>query len=157
GGTPAPASRVERMVAGAQSDRESPRAVLPGGSRTSDRRTRECESSLLRSLGLGVTLYAFWLVLSGHYTPMLMSLGAGSCALAVYMAHRMNVVDQEGLPLHIAFRFVLYLPWLLKEIFLSNVTMARIDLDPKLPIAPKLGRYRLPYRTDLGRVIYPNS
>lgn len=112
---------------------------------------------MLRSLGLGVTLYAFWLVLSGHYTPMLMSLGAGSCALAVYMAHRMNVVDQEGLPLHIAFRFVLYLPWLLKEIFLSNVTMARIVLDPKLPIAPKLGRYRLPYRTDLGRVIYANS
>ena len=31
------------------------------------------------------------------------------------------------------------------------------DRVKKLPIAPKLGRYRLPYRTDLGRVIYANS
>jgi multicomponent Na+:H+ antiporter subunit E len=69
----------------------------------------------------------------------------------------MDVVDEEGLPLHIGARFIVYLPWILKEAFLANIALARIVLDPKLPIDPKLGRYPLPLRTDLGRVIYGNS
>jgi multicomponent Na+:H+ antiporter subunit E len=112
---------------------------------------------LLRSLGLGAILYGFWLLLSGHYTPLLLTLGALSCALVVYIARRMDVVDEEGLPLHIGARFIVYLPWILKEAFLANIALARIVLDPKLPIDPKLGRYPLPLRTDLGRVIYGNS
>jgi multicomponent Na+:H+ antiporter subunit E len=112
---------------------------------------------LLRSLGLGAILYGFWLLLSGHYTPLLLTLGAVSCALVVYIARRMDVVDDEGLPLHIGARFLVYLPWLLKEALLANIVLARIVLDPKLPIAPKLGRYPLPLRTDLGRVIFGNS
>jgi multicomponent Na+:H+ antiporter subunit E len=112
---------------------------------------------LLRSLGLGAILFGFWLLLSGHYTPLLLTLGVASCILVVYIARRMDVVDEEGLPLQIGARFVLYVPWLLKETFLANVALARIVLHPKLPIDPKLGRYRLPLRTDLGRVIYGNS
>lgn len=112
---------------------------------------------MLRLFGLGAILYGFWLLLSGHYTPLLLGLGAASCILVVYIARRMDVVDEEGLPLHIGARFAVYFPWLLWEVFKSNVRMARIVLDPRLPISPKLGRYPLPYRTDLGRVIYGNS
>ncbi len=112
---------------------------------------------MLRSIGLGAILYGFWLLLSGHYTPLLLTLGAVSCLLVVYIARRMDVVDEEGLPLHIGFRFLTYLPWLLWAVFKSNVRMARIVLDPRLPIAPKLGRYPIRYRTDLAKVIYGNS
>lgn len=112
---------------------------------------------MLRLLGLGTVLYGFWLLLSGMYTPLLLTFGVVSVLLVVYVAHRMNVVDEEGLPVRIGLRFMLYLPWLLKEVFISNVRVARIVLDPELPINPTLGRYHLPYRTDLGRVIYGNS
>lgn len=112
---------------------------------------------MLRSLGLGAILYAFWLLLSGHYNPLLLTLGALSCALVVFFARRMDVVDEEGLPLHVGFRFMVYLPWLLKEVLKSNIRLARIILDPKLPINPKLGRFPLPYETDLAKVIYGNS
>ncbi|MDZ7779844.1 MAG: Na+/H+ antiporter subunit E [Gemmatimonadota bacterium] len=112
---------------------------------------------MLRSLGLGAILYGFWLLLSGHYTPLLLGLGAASCILVVYIARRMDVVDEEGLPLQVGARFLVYLPWLLKEVFLSNVAMARTVLDPRLPIRPKLQRYPLPLETDLGRVIFGNS
>lgn len=112
---------------------------------------------MLRSVGLGAVLYGFWLLLSGHYTPLLLTLGAISCILVVYVAHRMDVVDEEGLPFHIGLRFMLYLPWLIWAAFRSNVAMARIVLDPRLPIDPKLGRYHLPFRTELGRVIFANS
>jgi len=104
-----------------------------------------------------VTLYGFWLLLSGHYTPLLLGLGALSCVLVAYLAHRMDVVDDEGLPFQIGFRFFAYLPWLMWEVFRSNVAVARLVLDPRLPINPKLGHYRLPFRTDLGRVIFGNS
>src|SRR5690606_10760169 len=60
-------------------------------------------------------------------------------------------------PFHIGLRFMLYLPWLIWAAFRSNVAMARIVLDPRLPIDPKLGRYHLPFRTELGRVIFANS
>lgn len=112
---------------------------------------------MLRAFGLGAILFGFWLLLSGHYTPMLIGLGVGSCVLVVYIAMRMDVVDHEGQPLHLGGRFWWYMPWLMKEIFTANVAVARIILHPRLPISPVMTRFRLHQRTDLGKVIYANS
>jgi len=112
---------------------------------------------LLRAFGLGAILFVFWLSLSGHYTPLITSLGVVSCVLAVVIAVRMDVVDREGLPLHVGGRLWLYLPWLLKEIFVANLHVARIILSPSLPIRPLMVRYRGTQETDLGRAIYGNS
>jgi multicomponent Na+:H+ antiporter subunit E len=112
---------------------------------------------LLRALGLGGLLFGFWLLLSGHYTPLLVGLGVGSTLLVVYIAMRMDVVDREGVPLHVGGRLWWYLPWLYKEIFIANVEVARIILDPKLPISPIMVRFHGSQQTDLGRAIYANS
>ena len=112
---------------------------------------------MLRAFGLGVVLFGFWLALSGHYTPLLLSFGVGSCALVVYLSTRMDVVDHEGVPYHLAFRILAYLPWLLKEIFVANVVVAKIILDPKLPISPSMVVFHGSQDTDLGRVVYANS
>jgi len=112
---------------------------------------------LLRAFGLGAILFVFWLSLSGHYTPLITSLGVASCVLAVVIAVRMDVVDREGLPLHVGGRLWLYLPWLLKEIFVANLHVARVILSPSLPIRPLMVRYRGTQETDLGRAIYGNS
>jgi multicomponent Na+:H+ antiporter subunit E len=112
---------------------------------------------LLRAFGLGVILFGFWLVLSGHYTPLLLSFGVGSTILVVYLSARMDVVDREGVPLHVLGRIWLYFPWLLKEIFVANVTVARVILDPKMPISPRMVYYQGTQTTDLGRVIHANS
>lgn len=112
---------------------------------------------MLRAFGLGAILFAFWISLSGHYTPLITSLGVASCALAVWIAVRMDVVDHESLPLHVGGRFWVYLPWLMKEIFVANLHVARIILTPSLPIRPLMVRYRGSQQTDLGRAIYGNS
>lgn len=112
---------------------------------------------MFRTFGLGVWLFGFWLALSGHYTPLLLSFGVGSCVLVVYLALRMDVVDKEGVPLQIAVRFLLYVPWLMKEVFVANLEVAKVILDPKMPISPRMVVFHGSQKTDLGRVIYANS
>lgn len=112
---------------------------------------------MLRAFGLGALLFGFWLILSGHFTPELLAFGVATAALAVYISERMTRVDGEFLPLQVGGRFWLYLPWLLKEIFQANLHVARIILDPKLPISPVLVHYRGSQQTDLGKALYANS
>jgi len=109
-----------------------------------------------RSLGLGAILAALWLLLSGHYTTLILSFGVASIVLVVYLAHRMDVVDHEGVPF-LSGRLLMYFPWLMKEIFIANVAVAKIILDPKLPISPIMVRFQGHQDTDMGRFIYANS
>ena len=112
---------------------------------------------MLRAFGLGAILFIFWLLLSGHYTPMLIGLGLGSCGLVVGLAMRMDLVDHEGVPLQLGGRFWVYFPWLMKEIFIANVNVARVILNPKLPISPVVTHFRASQKSDLGKTIYANS
>jgi len=112
---------------------------------------------LLRAIGLGTVLFGFWLALSGHYTPLLLSFGVGSTVLVVYLSVRMDVVDPEGVPVEIYGRIWWYLPWLLKEIFVANVAVAKVILHPKLPISPRMVVFHGSQKTDLGRALYANS
>ena len=111
---------------------------------------------MLRAFGLGLTLFAFWLALSGHYTPLLLTLGVGSCVLVVYLSHRMEAIDEEGVPLQVSCAAA-YLPWLLKEIFVANITVAKVILRPQLKISPRIVFFHGTQKTDLGRAIYANS
>ena len=113
---------------------------------------------MARIVGLWVILFAVWLLLSGHWdSPLLIGFGVGSCALTVYIAGRMDVADAEGVPIYWVGRFLLYLPWLLKEILIANINVAKVILSPSLPISPIMVVFRSTQRSDLGRVLYANS
>ena len=112
---------------------------------------------MLRAFGLGAILFGFWLLLSGHYTPLLLSFGVGSSVLVVYLSMRMDVVDREGVPLHLGGRVWMYVPWLLKEILVANVAVAKIILSPNMKISPRMVVFHGTQQTDLGRVLYANS
>jgi multicomponent Na+:H+ antiporter subunit E len=112
---------------------------------------------LLRAFGLGAILFGFWLLLSGHYTPLLLGFGVGSSVLVVYLSMRMDVVDREGVPLHLGGRLWMYIPWLLKEILVANVAVAKIILSPNMKISPRMVVFHGTQETDLGRVLYANS
>lgn len=110
-------------------------------------------------LGSLVVLYVLWLVLSGHWdNGLLLTLGALSAVGVALLGWRMEVVDEETYPLHVRpGRFVVYWGWLIKEIALANVDVARRILARDLPISPIVFRIKTSERSALGRVIYANS
>jgi len=112
----------------------------------------------LRLAGVWMTLFAFWLLLSGFFTPFLVAAGAGCALAALALGQRMEVMDREGHPLHLSVRMALsYWPWLLKEIVKSGWEVSRAILRPRLAISPTLVRFRASQTTDLGLVIHANS
>jgi len=110
------------------------------------------------AVALFAILMALWLLNSGHYTPMIIGMGIGSCLLVVLLAVRMGVVDAEGVPIHLLPRTVLYVPWLVKEVFKSNVDVTKRILAPgRFPLSPKIFDAPTSQESDLGRVLYANS
>jgi len=108
-------------------------------------------------ISLFLTLAAFWLLNSGHYTPLILSLGLISIALVIYVAHRMDVVDHESQPLRIPFKIPGYHLWLVKEIILANITVVKHIWLGNSTISPVLTRIKAHQKTDMGKVIYANS
>lgn len=115
------------------------------------------EGVLLRNISLGIVLFGLWLLLSGHYETLTISLGVASCVLVVWISHRMDVADHEGHPIHLGWRAMTYFPWLAWEIVKANIDVARIIVNPKLPIYPVMIRITAGQKSELGNVIYANS
>lgn len=110
------------------------------------------------AISLGSSLVVLWLLLSGHYTILLLSFGLLSVMLVVLLALRMDVADHEGHPLHLNMKaLVIYWCWLLKEIFVANIYVCRLILNPAMPISPTVIALRSSQSADLARVIFANS
>ena len=112
---------------------------------------------MARSIGLGIALFVLWLLLSGIYTPLLIILGIFSSALVAWIAHRMNVADHEGFPIHFTWKAITYWPWLLWEIVKANIDVSRIIIKKEPSISPILFRIPADQSTELGQVTYANS
>lgn len=112
---------------------------------------------MVRVIGLLVVWYGVWLAMSGHYTPLLLSLGLVSVIGVALLARWMRLVDREGAPFQILAGLVPYIPWLVVEVFKSNIAVARVILSPRLPISPRVVDFHGHQQTDLGRFIYANS
>ena len=110
-----------------------------------------------RALSLFLLLFAFWLLLSGHYDFWFIGLGFISSASAVFLARRMGIVDAEGLPLDLVPGLLRYAPWLFGTVIRANFDVARRILHPRLPITPMVIRGPAEQRTAPGRVSYANS
>jgi len=112
----------------------------------------------LRAIGALLTLYGFWLLMSGYFTPWLMGAGFACAVLVVLFTRRMQLLDREGQPLHLVPHAMLrYWPWLVVEICKSAWDVTRIIVHPRLPISPTMTRVRASQRSDLGRAAFANS
>ncbi len=109
------------------------------------------------ALALSILLSVFWLINSGHYTPLLLFFMLASVTGVVALSHYMDVVDGEAQPLNITFTLPIYLIWLAKEVVISNIAVARCVWMGKDSISPRTIVVRASQKSDLGIVIYANS
>ncbi len=112
---------------------------------------------MVHAISLGGVLFVTWLLLSGHFEPLLISLGLMACIVSVAIAWRMDVIDHEGHPIHITPRIFGYWLWLSRDIVKWNIDVAYRVLSPNLPISPTLVRLKASQQTELCQAIYANS
>jgi len=97
----------------------------------------------------------FWLLLSGHYNPLLINLGILSCLLCIYVGWKAKFIDNEGVPIHLLLRLPTYMLWLFREILKANIDTAKIIIlnNPN----PQVFKVKSSQKTEAGKVAYANS
>ena len=108
-----------------------------------------------KSITLFLFLFGFWLLMSGHYTFLITSLGVVSCLLCVYLTIKGKFLDNETIPLYFFPRLIQYTLWLIKEIFISNIVTAKVILSKSEK--PELFSVKATQKTNEGKVTYANS
>lgn len=112
---------------------------------------------MFQVFGLSFSLCAFWLLMSGHYGPLLLSLGIISVLLVLYLTRRMDSFDQDSFEFKIQKGYFPYWSWLAKEIFKANIDVAKVVLSPKMKLSPRLLRVPATQKSELGVVVFANS
>ena len=108
-----------------------------------------------KSITLFLSLFGFWLLMSGHYTVLITSLGVVSCLLCVYLTIKGNFLDNETIPIYFFPRLIQYTLWLIKEILKSNITTAKVIIMKSEE--PELFCVKATQKTNEGKVTYANS
>jgi multicomponent Na+:H+ antiporter subunit E len=101
-------------------------------------------------------LITAWLLWSGIYKPILLALGAVSCALTIWLAYRLGVFE-DSIPLAVLPRLPGYWTWLMKEVAISSMEVARVVLDPRMPMSPTIVEFDALPKDPLGQAILGNS
>ena len=112
---------------------------------------------MLNIIGLTLTLTAFWLLMSGVYTPLILFLGAISVIFVLYLTRRMDALDEDVFEFKLKRKHFSYWSWLAKEIFKANIDVSKVILSPKMNLSPRLIRVPLSQSNELATVIYANS
>ena len=112
---------------------------------------------MLNIIGLTLTLTAFWLLMSGVYTPLILFLGAISVIFVLYLTRRMDALDEDVFEFKLKRKHFSYWSWLAKEIFKANIDVSKVILSPKMNLSPRLVRVPLSQSNELATVIYANS
>jgi multicomponent Na+:H+ antiporter subunit E len=111
----------------------------------------------MRYIRSSLIVAAVWLLLSGHYTALILSFGAVSSLIVIWFMWRMDRVDEQLGVLPMRPRVLYYLLWLMWQVVLSNIDLVRRIWDPTLPIRPTWQRLDIKVTSSLAKTLYANS
>lgn len=115
---------------------------------------------ILRFIEHAILLWVMWLALTASLDPQELAAGAVFAligAVLVQVVAPQRLASGTGLHPRRLVALVVYVPWLLLQIFLSNIDVALRVLDPKLPIHPGIVRVKTRLKSPIGRMILANS
>ena len=108
--------------------------------------------SVIAYTGLMILL---WLLLSGHYTQLLLWFGALSCGFVVFMAWNSDVLNGDIRPEQIFLKVPLYWLWLGKEILKSNFATGKAIWTNNYD--PEMFKVEASQKSENGLANYANS
>jgi multicomponent Na+:H+ antiporter subunit E len=102
-------------------------------------------------------LVLFWVVLSGHFTALLLTFGALSVALVCWLSWRADFPEREDVALPLSPGMPRYVLWLVKEVLVSAVKVVRRVWSPHPGLRPVVGMTPAPDMSVFTQVVYANS
>jgi multicomponent Na+:H+ antiporter subunit E len=135
---------------------------MPQSWNTSEESVRppERHRSVRSAVIQGTVLLGLWLLFSGHYDVFHISAGVLSVGLIMLLNRELFRVRlfpgdiHRELKITAAFRYV---PWLLKEIIIAAIGVARIVLTPRMPLDPSLLEFHAELPNAGSQTILANS
>lgn len=106
---------------------------------------------------LASTLVLFWMLLSGHTSVLLLSLGLASVVLVTWLVSRMDRNDNAPVRMLFSMKFISYLGWLTWQVIITNIDVAKRIWNPSLPIKPASRKIKVKIKDPLIKTIYANS
>ncbi|MGJ8674648.1 MAG: Na+/H+ antiporter subunit E [Pseudoalteromonas sp.] len=105
---------------------------------------------------LGVILVVVWLLLSGIYEPLMLSFGAVSILISLWLTKRMLRIDQEQFTFFVTISLVKFLAQLFYKVIVSNydVTLRVLGIRP---VESTFITIEVPFDNDVARVLYANA
>ncbi len=105
-----------------------------------------------------ITMFSFWILLSGEFTFVLITSGIVASLIVAYLSHdifigKADLKTETGRVL----KFTKYVPWLLWKVILANFEIAYLVLHPKMLVDPQIVRFKNDLKTDLGIVTLAHS
>ena len=108
----------------------------------------------MRLIVVFLACFILWLALSGSTALLHVFLGAAAAALVTWMNRGDELLSEWLWRLPGMLR---YAPWLFTEIVKANLQVARLVLDPRLPIDPVIVTFDSVLTSPLARTTFANS
>jgi multicomponent Na+:H+ antiporter subunit E len=116
------------------------------------------------TLVLSLALFVLWIILSGEFDAFHLVVGAGSAVCITLGTRRLltlqPVIGVEGTHPALTipwFHLPGYIVWLSWQVVLAGLQVAAVVLHPRLPISPRIVRFRTVLPHTLARLTLANS
>lgn len=116
------------------------------------------ERRISRFLVTFIIMFTFWISLSWILEPLHLVLGLISSFLVAYLSSDLLISRENvGFSVKKIILFIMYLPYLAYCIVLANLDVAYRVLHPKMPINPRIVKFKSRLKSDLGQTVLGNS
>ena len=103
-------------------------------------------------------LFFFWILVSSAVDLQHILVGIGAALAVSHLSYDLMAKDKLSLPSpRTLFPILLFISTLLLEIIKANVHVAKIVLDPKLPIEPAIVKFQTELKGDTAKVSLANA
>ena len=105
---------------------------------------------------LGIILVIVWLLLSGMYEPLMLTFGAISVLISLWLTKRMLRIDKEQYTFFVTGSLVVFLAKLFIKIVISNIDVTLRILGFK-KVESTFITIPVPFDNDVAKVMYANA